>query len=676
MIVKNESKIILRFLESVFLLIDSYVICDTGSTDNTIEIITTFFEQKRIFGKIIQEPFQNFGYNRTFALNACRDMKGADYILLLDADMTLIRDYTIPVHDFKLSLIDADVFYVLQGNNAFQYNNSRIVKNSLGAFYWGVTHEYLSFTSNAIKKNITKKTLFINDVGDGGSKINKTERDISLLEQGLIDNPDNDRYTFYLANSYRDIHNYEKAIELYKKRIDIGGWNEEIWYSHYTLGKLYKELHKMDEAIFHWLEAFNIIPNRIENIYHIVKYYRERGNNQLAYNFLCMADYARNQNTSRDFVFTEKDVYDYKLDYELTIIGYYYNDKQFDVKRACMKVLSDCDLDDVIGKNVLSNYKFYSSAITDNSIDISEYNIQVLSSIGETFDFFKPEFYSSTPSITFGKTHNELLVCVRFVNYHISETGHYINQKNIITKNVIASIDISKPKWNKTRETILRYDYSIDDYYIGLEDVRILRFESTDHIVSYKYNCNRCNQYNQIKVENGDINILDHETTTSNNCFLSKHDERDCEKNWCLFEHCGKEKCLYTWYPLVIGDITNKTFINTHVFENVPGFFKYVRGSCNGVIIGEELWFLCHVVSYENCRYYYHIIVVLDKNELTLKKYTNLFTFEKQKVEYSLGFIFFKTQQKFLLGYSVLDKQTKFCYVSKHVFDDLMIPHN
>ena len=39
MIVKNESKIITRLLESVLPIIDTYCICDTGSTDNTIEVI-------------------------------------------------------------------------------------------------------------------------------------------------------------------------------------------------------------------------------------------------------------------------------------------------------------------------------------------------------------------------------------------------------------------------------------------------------------------------------------------------------------------------------------------------------------------------------------------------------------------------------------------------------------
>ena len=71
MIVKNESRIIERLLTSVLPIIDSYCICDTGSTDNTVELIERFFNNNNISGIIVQEPFQDFAYNRTFALKSC-----------------------------------------------------------------------------------------------------------------------------------------------------------------------------------------------------------------------------------------------------------------------------------------------------------------------------------------------------------------------------------------------------------------------------------------------------------------------------------------------------------------------------------------------------------------------------------------------------------------------------
>ena len=63
------------------------------------------------------------------------------------------------------------------------------------------------------------------------------------------------------------------------------------------------------------------------------------------------------------------------------------------------------------------------------------------------------------------------------------------------------------------------------------------------------------------------------------------------EKNWVLFDDNGFEKCIYQWYPLTIGTIDNekKEFIKTNQL-NVPPFFKYVRGSSNGIIIKDEIW--------------------------------------------------------------------------------------
>ena len=86
MIVKNESRIIHRLLNSVKDIIDCFCICDTGSTDNTVELIEQFGREHNIAGKVIKEPFRNFEYNRSHALREC-DSMDADFILLLDADM-------------------------------------------------------------------------------------------------------------------------------------------------------------------------------------------------------------------------------------------------------------------------------------------------------------------------------------------------------------------------------------------------------------------------------------------------------------------------------------------------------------------------------------------------------------------------------------------------------------
>ena len=135
-------------MESVVDIIDGYCICDTGSTDNTKEIITEFFKVRGIPGNIIEEPFRDFGYNRAFALNACNSMENMDYILLLDADMVLQGNALKSNAQFK-STLKLDYYCICQGSPTYYYKNVRIVKNKCGFSYWGVTHEYVTTPTGA-----------------------------------------------------------------------------------------------------------------------------------------------------------------------------------------------------------------------------------------------------------------------------------------------------------------------------------------------------------------------------------------------------------------------------------------------------------------------------------------------------------------------------------------------
>ena len=671
MIVKNESKVITRLLESVTPLIDSYCICDTGSTDDTKEIIRDFFNSKNIPGKVVEEPFKDFGYNRSVALKACEDMDNADYILLLDADMILkIGEKTTP-YEFKKSLTH-DVYHVFQGNDDFYYKNTRIVKNRCGMYYWGVTHEYVKSPEGSKTERIDKSVLFINDIGDGGSKADKFIRDINLLTKGLEENPNNDRYTFYLANSYRDSGNYEKAIEFFKKRIDLGGWYEEVWFSYYSIGKCYKHINDMPNAIYYWLEGYNFFPNRIENLYEIVSHYRHLGKNRLAYTYFTIANAERTKHPERDYLFMQKDVYDYKLDYEFTIIGYYCNDHKLNLPQYCMKVLSHSTCEEHTAKNVLSNYKFYTSKLKDWDTSVDQ-NSELLKKVGKKMmEPFGNEFNSSTPSMCINDK-GDLVVNIRYVNYMIDDKGGYVNKEHIETKNIIGVFDISNPlEWKQKDEFLLQYNNEIDNLYVGLEDVRIHSYNGNVY-----YNANRGLSYHNIKVEHG---IIDMDEGVTKSGIISKSGQHDVEKNWVIFNDANNiQKMIYGWHPLVIGDVKSPTrdfenmeYNQTHVVDT-PILFRFLRGSTNGLKIGNEIWFICHAVSYEDRRYYYHIFVVLDAATYQLKKYSTLFTFEKEKVEYTLGFIHIKDTNQFYIGYSLMDRETHFMTVSKRVVDGMMI---
>jgi hypothetical protein len=293
---------------------------------------------------------------------------------------------------------------------------------------------------------------------------------------------------------------------------------------------------------------------------------------------------------------------------------------------------------------------------------------------------------SSTPSICalgpdLGPGQGSALaICVRYVNYRVDDAGNYINQDHIVTKNVVSIVDTSVPDaWRKVDEFVLQYDTSLDGRYVGPEDVRLWCAPGNGQLY---YNANRALEGGGMQIEHGRIRIDGR--TTCDDVRLQYEHARELEKNWVLFSVPNTESihCVYSWSPLVIGRIdAGGVFNEIHRSEDVPRFFSFVRGSSNGVAMTgpdgcHETWFLCHVVSYEDRRYYYHLLVVLDSHTMRVKRYTSLFTFQGDhpKVEYSLGFVPI-SPAVLLFGYSVNDRETKYMTVSRDALEQRMISY-
>ena len=688
MIIKNESKIITRLLDSLLFFIDYYVICDTGSTDNTLEVLEEYFKDKSIQGKVIQEPFVDFGTTRSYALKQCENEPNSDYILLLDADMKLKFPPNFNVNAFKKTL-KKDLYFILQGSDSFQWNNARIVKNNAGFFYTCPTHEYIDNTRQHTKDNIKKDTLFIQDIGDGGCKDDKFERDIRLLKNALDKDPNNCRYLFYLGNSHKDCGQYDLAIPYYRKRIEVGGWNQEICMSYYYIGLCYKSMGKMDAAISSWLDGYDFMPKRIEGIYEIVHHYRNIGKNKLAYYFYEMACKHRNEVDSQNELFLKKEIYDVLLDYEYSVVAYYVKPEPKKINDVYTKIFNMPTLSDSKKKNMLSNFKFYAT-------DLKEYQCEPifdttpLLNVGKNMRMMHShEFHPSTPSLCL---HNgQLINVVRYVNYYIDENGHYKGKNengdynycsSITTRNMCGIFDISNNELVSDKEFEIKYNQKLDCFYSGTEDIRIMstgdKLEFTGNKISHYTNYHDLT----IHIEHGNLNT---ETESVASCLLDIENKKRVEKNWVLFPSNGATYIIYQWFPIKIYKLNNSNAKNTIFNENLehqqvslfktiptPYYLRDVRGSTNGIEVEGEIWFLNHIVSYEKNRYYYHMFIVLDKDTFAVKRCSRMFTFNKKRVEYSLGFVYFENEKKFLLGYSEHDSNHNYYFIKKEIIEGMM----
>ena len=128
----------------------------------------------------------------------------------------------------------------------------------------GVTHEYLgcdqSFTSQTLEN-----VRYITGDGSASSRdSNKFLKNVKLLEDGLKKEPNNARYAFYLAESYRDAGNIGKALEWFQKRITMGDWDEEIFWSKLQIGVLLRDLGLSENIVTEALkQAHHSRPHRV-----------------------------------------------------------------------------------------------------------------------------------------------------------------------------------------------------------------------------------------------------------------------------------------------------------------------------------------------------------------------------------------------------------------------------
>ena len=148
---------------------------------------------------------------------------------MIDAD-----DYLVGSLNF-VSEPDVDGYIVRLGREEFSWWRSQIFRIESGWRYVGVLHEYAACD----KPNPTLKRL----EGDyrivartmGARNLNitpveKYTKDAEVLEKALETEPGNVRYQFYLAQSYFDSQQFEKAEQAYRKRVEMGGWPEEVFY--------------------------------------------------------------------------------------------------------------------------------------------------------------------------------------------------------------------------------------------------------------------------------------------------------------------------------------------------------------------------------------------------------------------------------------------------------------
>lgn len=642
MIVRNEAGRIIRALDSVKNYVSSVIILDTGSTDNTVDLIKDWGERNKIGTIIGLGHFVNFEQARNQALDMAQSATAGDYLLLMDADMELVvedqRAFDGLIHE---------AYEMVQAAGGVSYNNLRLLKVGSPARYRGVTHEYLDVAAAAIVHG-----AFFIDHADGSNRLDKFERDIKLLKAGLEDEPDNARYWFYLANSYRDAGLHEEAIRAFRRRVQLGGWDEEVWNAQVHLAGCKRAQGRNDEFVVEALKAYQMRPQRAEPLHDLAKHFREKGDNAIA---MIFAEKGIHMQRPDDRLFVADWVYAWGFREEISIAAFY----QDDMRERGYKITDGLALDPLVPDHVRNRARrdmvFYLPRLQE-MCPSTRFN--------EITYHPRKGFVAMNPCVC-EKPNGDLEVLLRTVNYKIDAEGRYMigpqqcGDAPIETENYLLRlgrnyevVDAAPVVWDRPAARF--------PLVIGLEDMRIfwhrgerkfyanVREQREDGMPTqyHGYLRWRATQPEQVVVE-GALPISDGST---------------CEKNWTPFCYGGaNEELVYRLDTLGVIEHHLPTFEKCkrkQAVDNISGSSQWVQfGSGMLAVVHEAV-----VHPSTGKRVYQHRFAYTNRAFDALRL-SRPFVFQDVQIEFCAGLA--TRGSDMVLSFGVRDEQAMLATVSR-----------
>lgn len=457
MIVKNESHVIENTLQNLCnkLRIDYWVISDTGSTDNTIELIENFFDKKQINGEIYNDEWQDFGHNRTLALNQAYNK--TDYLFIFDADDKIIGEINIPNN------LDKDG-YLLKIGTDFTYNRPLLINNRKKWKFVGVLHEYLECMESDTRE-LLKGAYYIESgrTGNRNKSDDKYIKDAEILKEAYEKEKNknkrlSDRYSFYCAQSYKDAGHIEESIKWYEQTLKLNGWIQEKYYSCLKLSELNNIQQNKENRMAYLLKAINYDVERMDGIIQAVELYYNDGNHLFVNMFYHkFKNYKRNY---QDKLFVTASYYDDMLEYYNGISAFYINDKQSGYE--CIKK--------IIINNKIENSKYI---LTINNLQYYLNELEKDNDTEELFNKLTDAFIKNKNNVVNDKTEKIWTILLE-KNKRILTNPIKYNYKQVLFPKIIITfttckrLDLFKQTVNSILNTWLDKDridywYCVDD---------------------------------------------------------------------------------------------------------------------------------------------------------------------------------------------------------------------
>lgn len=266
LIVKNEEAMLARCLESVKEA-DEIIICDTGSTDGTLEIAKKYTD--KIYTDCPPEVWREEDGKKLFhfanARNWAKAKATGDWILSIDAD-EFLHDYS----EVKKAVAQADQCVAVQMKSEIGKANffcPRIFRNSPHIAWYGAAHNHIGLTPSGVEAgvgSVSGEGELIGNVtityGYSPTHVANPDRTLDILKKEVKD-PTKSRERYYLAREYWYKQDYKNAARYCGEHVLISNFPAERADSFLMMARCYSSMGLDDDARDACLQAININPH-------------------------------------------------------------------------------------------------------------------------------------------------------------------------------------------------------------------------------------------------------------------------------------------------------------------------------------------------------------------------------------------------------------------------------
>lgn len=257
MIVKDESHVIRRCLDSVKPWISRWVICDTGSTDDTELVIIEALAD--VPGVILHHAWQDFAHNRTLAAQAALTM-GCDYILIIDAD-----EWLVVSDPHALENLTAASYVLNFHHEGTSFGRLGLFRCDLPWRWEGAIHEYPVADRDFASVFLPGVEYQTASDGARSQDPEKAAKEIETIETLIRQDEHNPRLWNFLAHAYKYANNLSRSLAAFEIRAEMEGGNaDEQWYAVYQIGFLEMLRRNWDDAREAYQAATIMQPTRAE----------------------------------------------------------------------------------------------------------------------------------------------------------------------------------------------------------------------------------------------------------------------------------------------------------------------------------------------------------------------------------------------------------------------------